>query len=81
MIPLLGDCCGYRLGNFAIKIGNSLEDHGRSNPRCGETNLAVPQGQTKTFSCSPPMNGQYLVIQSFLNDVLTMCELQVYAYP
>ena len=80
MIPLSGDCCGDRLGDFAIKIGNSLEDHGRSNPRCGETNLAVPEGQTKTFSCSPPIHGQYLVIQSFLNK-LTMCELQVYAYP
>ncbi|CAB4023112.1 partial [Paramuricea clavata] len=77
-----GDCCGDRLSNFGIKIGNSLKENGVTNPACGETHLAVPQGQTKTFACSPPMKGQYLVIHSFLTDrPMVFCEVQAYAYP
>ncbi|CAB4012517.1 partial [Paramuricea clavata] len=77
-----GDCCGVRLSNFGITIGNSLKENGLTNTACGENHLAVPQGQTKTFACSPPMKGQYLVIHSFLTDQrLGFCEVQAYAYP
>jgi hypothetical protein len=75
-----GDCCGARLGNFAIKIGNSLDDDGLSNPTCVGDNLSVPTGQTKTFVCTPWIRGQYVVVQSYVNDLLTLCEVEVYAY-
>jgi hypothetical protein len=75
-----GDCCGARLGNFAIKIGNSLDNDGLSNPTCAGDNLSVPTGQTKTFVCTPWIRGQYLVVQSYVNDLLTLCEVEVYAY-
>ncbi|CAB4021431.1 partial [Paramuricea clavata] len=71
---------GARLGNFAIKIGNSLDNDGLSNPTCAGDNLSVPTGQTKTFVCTPWIRGQYLVVQSHVNDLLTLCEVEVYAY-
>ena len=66
-----------RLGDFEIKIGNSLLKEGTLNPKCGDRH-SVGQGLTETFICSPPITGQYLLIQSRLTDVLTICELEVY---
>lgn len=72
-----GDCCGYRLSDFEIKIGNDLVDEGKVNPKCGDRH-AIGQGLTKTITCLPPLTGQYLVVQSFYNGALTICELEVY---
>ena len=74
-------CCPQRLSNFAIKIGNSLENDGLSNPKCTGDNLSVPAGATKTFLCKPLKLGQYLLVQSYVDDILTLCEVEVYAYP
>ena len=71
----------YRLSDFAIKIGNNLENDGLSNPKCAGDHLSISSAETKTFLCKPSMLGQYLVIQSYYEDVLTLCEVQVYAYP
>ena len=70
-----------RLSDFAIKIGNSLENDGLSNPKCAGDHLSVSSGETKTFLCKPSIFGQYLVIQSYYEDVLTLCEVQVYVTP
>ena len=75
-----GDCCGYRLGNFEIKIGDSLVDEGRVNPKCGDKH-SIEQGLTKVITCSPPLSGRYVLVQQLLNFPLTLCELEVYAKP
>ena len=75
-------CCPERLSNFAIKIGNSLDNDGLSNPKCAGDNLSVlPAGSTKEFACKPLILGRYLAVQSYVADVLTLCEVEVYAYP
>ena len=48
-----------RLGNFEIRIGNSLVDEGMVNPKCGEQH-SIGRGLTETITCSPPLSGRYL---------------------
>ena len=60
-----GDCSGDRMNNFAVKIGNSLRDNGRENPKCGD-NYAVSTGITKTIVCLPPLFGRYVNMANML---------------
>ncbi len=71
------DCCGHRLSNFNIRIGNSTQGRGDLNAAC-QKNAGVGQGATKTFECKPRLKGRYLYIQSNLNYDLTICEAQVF---
>ena len=66
------------LADFEIKIGNSLENEGRNNPKCGDQH-SVPPAETKEISCLPPLTGRYLVIQSFHSQLLNVIEVEVFA--
>ncbi|CAB4002851.1 partial [Paramuricea clavata] len=66
------------LANFEIKIGNSLENEGRNNPKCGGQH-SVPHAETKEISCLPPLIGRYLVVQSFHSQLLLIIEIEVFA--
>ena len=72
-----GDCCGDRLANFEIRVGNSLVESGNKNPVCRQNLPAMTNGQYKYFAC-PNMVGRYvnLLIRK-ANAVLNFCELQV----
>uniref|UniRef100_A0A3B4GR68 Fucolectin tachylectin-4 pentraxin-1 domain-containing protein n=1 Tax=Pundamilia nyererei TaxID=303518 RepID=A0A3B4GR68_9CICH len=73
-----GDCCAERLDGAEIRIGNSLENNGNNNPRCGiiESLDGTP---TYTFQCHE-MEGRYIsVITPALLKALTLCEVQVFA--
>ena len=72
-----GDCCGYRLNNFNIRIGDSSSGNGDANPACA-TSQSVPQGATNTYKCRPRLLGRYLYVQQNLVDILTLCEVQVF---
>ncbi|XP_065055107.1 uncharacterized protein LOC135683702 [Rhopilema esculentum] len=72
-----GDCCGYRLSNFNIVVGNSIEGNGGSNTVCAASQ-SVPQGGTKLFPCRPRLHGRYLYIQQNKAEPLTLCEVRVF---
>uniref|UniRef100_A0A669BRW4 Fucolectin tachylectin-4 pentraxin-1 domain-containing protein n=1 Tax=Oreochromis niloticus TaxID=8128 RepID=A0A669BRW4_ORENI len=71
-----GDCCAERLDGAEIRIGNSLENNGNNNPRCGiiESLDGTP---TYTFQCNE-MEGRYInVIMPGSQKILTLCEVEV----
>jgi hypothetical protein len=66
------------LVDFEIKIGDSLVNEGRDNVKCGGRH-AILHGETEIISCSPPLPGRYVVIQSFFVGGLVMTEVEVFA--
>ena len=72
-----GDCCGERLSDFNVRIGDSHIGRGELNAMFKQ-NLSVPQGATSSFICDPPMHGRYLYIQMNLRTELSLCEVQVF---
>ena len=72
-----GDCCGDRLSNFNVRVGDSNSGRGDYNELC-QQNIAVPQGKTSTFACSPLLRGRYLYIQTNIQKDLTLCEVEVF---
>ena len=66
------------LENFEIKIGNSLENEGRNNPKCGDRH-SVPHKESKIISCSPPLSGRYVVLQGFDSHPLVVMEVEIFA--
>jgi hypothetical protein len=64
--------------DFEIKIGNSLDNEGQNNSKCGDRH-SVSHAETKEISCSPPLTGRYLVIQSFQSELLVIIEVEVFA--
>ena len=70
------DCCGERLSNIDILVGNG--DSPEDNPVCARS-ASVPMGQTKTFDCA--MIGRYVMIKQNLRNVpLSLCEISVKGY-
>ena len=74
---IVGDCCGERLSDFNIMIGDSTKENGTANPLC-VSHLGVPQGATKTFKCMTKLIGRYLYIKKNSPDPLTLCEVKVF---
>ncbi|XP_055757088.1 uncharacterized protein LOC129835476 [Salvelinus fontinalis] len=75
-----GDCCSERLNDAEIRIGNSLENNGINNPRCVVTSH-IPAGESNTFQCNE-MDGRYVVVViPGQNNILTLCEVEVYGTP
>ncbi|XP_053112213.1 uncharacterized protein LOC128327440 [Hemicordylus capensis] len=70
------DCCAYRLDGAEIRIGNSMEKGGSTNPRCAIIS-SIPDGQTHNFGCQG-MKGQYVTVFIPGYQVLTLCEVQVF---
>ncbi|XP_026098429.1 fucolectin-1-like [Carassius auratus] len=71
------DCCLDQTTGVEIRIGNSLENNGNNNPRCGVTS-SVPLGSTVSFSCVG-MEGRY--VNMYIPNIqkhLTLCEVEVY---
>ncbi|XP_039455950.1 uncharacterized protein LOC116318351 [Oreochromis aureus] len=72
------DCCSERLLGAQILIGDSLEQNGNTNSRCGvmESLAGTP---TYTFQCNG-MEGRYInVIIPGSSKLLTLCEVEVFA--
>lgn len=78
-----GDCCGDRLSNFEIRVGDSRPhgdgsfDASTQNPIC-KSGLSIPTGKTGEFGCN--LRGHYVTIRIPGDEkILTLCEVQVYA--
>ncbi|XP_068179810.1 uncharacterized protein [Antennarius striatus] len=66
-----------RLQGAEIRIGDSLENNGNDNPRCGViTNIAA--GGVSEFQCNG-MDGRYVnVVIPDREEFLTLCEVEVF---
>ncbi|XP_052458936.1 fucolectin-5-like [Carassius gibelio] len=77
ILSFRGDCCLDQTTGVEIRIGNSLENNGNNNPRCGVTSL-VPAGSSVSFSCGG-MEGRYVnMYVPNIQKYLTLCEVEVY---
>ncbi|GMH33203.1 hypothetical protein BSKO_01037 [Bryopsis sp. KO-2023] len=72
------DCCGYRLSNFEIRVGDTKpRGGGAANVVCS-TGLGIQDGQTKNFACEA--SGRYVTVRIPGNQkILTLCEVEVFA--
>jgi len=71
-----GDCCGDRLSNFEVKVGNT--DSWDANTKCGDQH-SVAQGQTLDVSCSGEVGRYVFVGIPGGSNTLTLCEVEVNA--
>ncbi|XP_066490575.1 uncharacterized protein [Tiliqua scincoides] len=71
-----GDCCDERLNGAEIRVGNSFESGGITNPRCATISSLGP-GETGSFNCEG-MQGQYVTVTIPGVQYLTVCEVQVF---
>lgn len=73
------DCCWGRLRRVEIRVGNHPSSlHGSSV--CTYYPHAFSRGETKTLTCSSSVIGKYVYVRTLINDWLTLCEVQVYAF-
>ncbi|KAI3376244.1 hypothetical protein L3Q82_016753, partial [Scortum barcoo] len=77
-----GDCCAERLDGAEIRIGNSLDNNGNSNPRCASISH-ISAGKTYTYYCEGgSIEGRFVnVIIPGKGRTLSLCEVEVYAAP
>lgn len=70
------DCCGDRLSNFEVKVGNT--DSRDGNTKCGDLH-SVAQGQTLDVYCSGAVGRYVFVVIPGSSKTLTLCEVEVNA--
>uniref|UniRef100_UPI003AAAFCC1 fucolectin-1-like n=1 Tax=Centroberyx gerrardi TaxID=166262 RepID=UPI003AAAFCC1 len=71
------DCCPERINGAEIRIGDSLNDNGNTNPRCAVIS-SIPAGSSQTFKCNG-MEGHHVnIVIPGRNEYLTLCEVEVY---
>ncbi|KAG7216432.1 hypothetical protein INR49_001918 [Caranx melampygus] len=67
-----------RLEGAEIRIGNSLDNDGNSNPRCAVISPYIPAGAVAEFQCDG-MDGRYVnVVIPGRREYLVLCEVEVY---
>ncbi|KAM6936633.1 fucolectin-5-like [Lycodopsis pacificus] len=70
------DCCHERINGAEIRIGNSLDDNGNTNPKCAGIS-SMSAGASTTFQCSG-MEGRYVnIVIPGRREYLTLCEVEV----
>ena len=77
MFKYCSKCYSYFL-LFALQ-GNTTTNGGADNSLCAN-NIQIPQGDSKTYFCSPKAYGRYLYIRLLRQMALTLCEVEVYSY-
>lgn len=66
-----------RLNGAEIRIGDSSEDNGNTNPRCAVIE-SIPAGATAEFECNG-MDGRFVnIVIPGRQEHLTLCEVEVY---
>ncbi|XP_041369811.1 uncharacterized protein LOC121383780 [Gigantopelta aegis] len=70
-----GDCCGSRLQNFFIFLGN---DSNADTSLCVYYGGTVPDGATISITCTRTSVSRFIKIQLNSNQALTLCEVQVF---
>ncbi|XP_035862258.1 fucolectin-1-like [Sander lucioperca] len=75
-----GDCCELRINGAEIRIGNSLENNGASNPVAGKIS-SIGRGKSFTLTFTDRVEGRYVtVVVPGSSKILTLCEVEVYGY-
>nr|AJW65883.1 F-lectin [Sparus aurata] len=75
-----GDCCPERINGAEIRIGNSLQDHGVTNPLAAVI-FENPAVNSFTFTLQNRFEGRYVtVVLPGPNKILSLCEVEVYGY-
>nr|XP_014349317.1 PREDICTED: fucolectin-like [Latimeria chalumnae] len=73
-----GDCCEQRLLGAEVHVGNSLNNNGNDNPKCGTKITSTTKGKVHIFNCAN-MEGRYVsIIIPGQKKVLTLCEVEIY---
>jgi len=70
-----GDCCGDRLSNFEVQVGDT--DAWDANTKCGGQQYSVAQGQTLDVGCSSAAGRYVFVGIPGGSKTLTLCEVAV----
>lgn len=68
------------LQNFEIRIGNTFEKGGETNPSCG-TVSDLADVKNITVQCSPARIGRFASIIQRTMNYLRLCEVMVYGIP
>ncbi|KAK7878045.1 hypothetical protein WMY93_031295 [Mugilogobius chulae] len=72
------DCCAQRLDSAQIRIGNSLDNNGNSNPIVA-TVSHIAGGRSQTFVLPRAVEGRYVnIFLPGMNKILTLCEVEVH---
>ena len=67
---------GHELKDFEIRIGDSLENKGNGNKKCGDKHSVRP-GEIKTITCN--LTGKYINIRiPESGRALSLCEVVPY---
>uniref|UniRef100_A0A8C9Y0Z1 Si:ch211-215k15.4 n=1 Tax=Sander lucioperca TaxID=283035 RepID=A0A8C9Y0Z1_SANLU len=75
-----GDCCPERLNGAEIRIGNSLQDDGITNPLAGAIS-EIPAGRSYTLTFANRVEGRYVTVSLPGSDrTLSLCEVEVFGY-
>ncbi|XP_069822710.1 uncharacterized protein [Dendropsophus ebraccatus] len=75
-----GDCCRERINGAEIRIGDSDDNGGVGNPRCGVV-FRMNYGETLSFNCRG-MEGRYItIVIPEQKQYLSLCEVQVFGEP
>ncbi|KAM6458514.1 fucolectin-like [Liasis olivaceus] len=71
------DCCGERLVGAEIRVGDFVQNHGKSNPLCG-TITDGSLGSISTIFCHGKIGRYVTVTIPGRTEPLTLCEVEVY---
>lgn len=69
-----GDCCGARLSNFEVRVGDGTKWQGTKV--CGDQRHKIPQGRRKTILCGGT-EGRYVYVVKRDAGYLNICEVRV----
>nr|AFM89962.1 Fucolectin-4 precursor [Callorhinchus milii] len=72
------DCCSESLIGAEILIGDSLENDGKTNPRCAVID-AIEAGTTRSFTCNGMLGRYVTIVIPGREDTLALAEVTVLA--
>ncbi|XP_065069520.1 fucolectin-like [Rhopilema esculentum] len=73
------DCCWNRMNPFDVRVGMSLENDGRVNPKCVNGGSFTQINQYLSLGCPSVMYGRYVIVLAELSSMIEICELEVYS--
>eukprot|EP00795_Rhopilema_esculentum_P004248 gene4248-20439_t len=73
------DCCWNRMNPFDVRVGMSLENDGRVNPKCVDGASFIHGNQYLSLECPSIMYGRYVIVLAETRTIMELCELEVYS--
>ncbi|XP_065069820.1 uncharacterized protein LOC135694874 [Rhopilema esculentum] len=73
------DCCWNRMNPFDVRVGMSLENDGRVNPKCVDGANFTQLNQYLSLECPSVMFGRYVIMLAESSTIIEVCELEVYS--